>query len=178
MSAPTILNLATTVVSFLANTPLIGGNENEMVAPAAATVYGTNRAGDDDATKYARLEGDGASTAFDMPPGLDDIPVAVAITDALRLECVVLVEGNSHIKTPIERLNDAAAPAAGEWSRTDADTIELGDTLSDGQTFEVWIAESVVVVTGGALTAGREYNTEVYDFMTASALTNIRGLTR
>ena len=178
MSAPTILNLLTTVVSFLSNTPLIGGNENEMVAPGTPSVYGANRAGDDDETKFAQFEGDGAAVDFDMPAALDDIPVAVAITDALRLECVVMIVGNSNLKTPIQRLNDAAAPAAGQWSRTDADTIKLGTAPAAGQLGEVWIAETVTLLTGGALVAGREYNTPVFDFMTASSLTNIRGLTR
>ena len=178
MSAPTILNLVTTVVEYLTNTPLIGGNENEMVAPGTPTVYGTNRAGDDDETKFAQFEGDGVAVDFTMPAGLDDIPVAAAINDALRLECVVMIVGNSNVKTPIQRLNDAAAPAAGQWSRTSATVIKLGTAPNDGQLGEVWIAETVVTLTGGALVAGREYNTEVYDFMTASSLTNIRGLTR
>lgn len=180
MSAPTIIALLANVVHYLTNTPLIGGGENEIWSLAGSNVLGANRAGDDDETKYARLASDGTQVAFTMPTGLDALPAgtggALVLLD--YIEVVVLRTDSGGVKTPLTRILDSGTPTGDQWTRNSDTELEIAAALPAGQIIEVYIAETVDTITGGALTAGREYNTPAYDFMVADALTNLRGLTR
>jgi hypothetical protein len=154
----------------LSRTPRIGNSEIVIWSGSAANVYGGNHPGDNDDTKVAYVQGDGTTTEFDVSITL---PLDVTITDANRLNVVVEVVGQTGVTLPV-RQNDGAGPAAaGQFLVVDADTISIGG-LADGQVARV-ILPTVTQVTGGALTANREYNVPSFDYGTASALTNVRG---
>jgi len=181
----TVADIVSGDVLVLAQSPILEGMTAHIQSHGGETLYTAADPHFTDATRYAAFKSasiDG-SDQLTMPTALLDI-VTGAVTDDIRLNTVVLVEGGGKNKQGrAMELVDGAPAAAGEVGIIDANTLEFhpDDVAAFGtETFiEVFNnSGNIVTVTGGAMTAGRIYYAKLSGFATATGLVQATGIPR
>jgi hypothetical protein len=164
-----ILNFTTAQVKYCKVSPFLVGMPCilQPAAGAASTVYRAYHPGTTDTARYARFVGDGSTVTFTMPSALTAMPVTVdaSITDALRMQIIVLINGS-----PIVRKGTDATPGAGEFKSASSTTITFGSTYASGTKIEVFVlSASGDIAATAALAAGSQTEEPCRSFYTASA---------
>lgn len=168
-TADRVKNLASGTVTRCKVSPFLVGMAARLMPAAggAATVYRATHPGTNDTARYWRTKGDGSTVTFTAPAALTAFPSTVdaSITDANRMQCVVLINGS-----PIVRKGSDASPSAGQFICASATTITFGSTYASGTVIEVFVlSASGDISNTGSIAAGAVLAETLQSFYTSSA---------
>jgi hypothetical protein len=168
--------------------PFSALNKVNLLAPGTPTIYGVNRVADQflqvnnqgsygvgstGKPRYLRIIADGSATTWtstDYPALINGHDDGAAITDAIRLANVLVVNGV--IK---HRVQSDAAPAASQWKIALSGGVytltaksAANGAYAAGTVLEFYMATAADIVTQGPLVAGTLIEGTCYDFMLAT----------
>ncbi len=164
-----IKQLASTTLVHNQRTPFTQGSHLIAVSASGDTIYGANKPGELNTAKFARLRPGvvSAGTGVTVPLALNDMHDASSVTAANRLRLIAIKNQRLDGGTILLRVGNATSQSTGEFRQTDANTLKFGDNLIASDEIDLYVldAADITTITGGALTAGREYSIDCYHFM-------------